>query len=72
MSIPTMEDIANVNKFIKMARHAIQVKIVFAPDLGWENAILFGFGDSKHGNVDNPLLGKNEFAVWIRDRFSRA
>ena len=58
MSGPRIKHIVEVNKAIKMAKDDKDFELTFSPDVSWEDGIIFGCGDSSHGNVDDIELGE--------------
>ncbi|CAK0854593.1 unnamed protein product [Prorocentrum cordatum] len=58
MSGPKIRDIVAVNRAIKMAKDDVDFKLVFSSSLDWDSAIVFGCGDSSHGNIDDLTLGE--------------
>ncbi|CAK0870870.1 unnamed protein product [Prorocentrum cordatum] len=58
MSGPKIRDIVAVNRAIKMAKDDVDFKLVFSSRLDWDSAIVFGCGDSSHGNIDDLTLGE--------------
>ncbi|CAK0863333.1 unnamed protein product, partial [Prorocentrum cordatum] len=58
MSGPKIRDIVAVNRAIKMAKGDVDFKLIFSSRLDWDSAIVFGCGDSSHGNIDDLTLGE--------------